>query len=486
MTSVENITNDLEGEKKYLTNIFRICKEEMEYLLRFGSSNFNTIFGGEVFNEYMPDTESGIYSVRFQNDRDNIINNLFSNIMSINYNKLSDREIKQVIYNYCLWDILIQDVVDQNQREEFQRIVISNISILFQRGLTSSVMLELADRRENQYQVKPLPEKNKSEEKALQILYQVDKQELWKEKYIRDKVGRNLQERVENYLEKVSNQPIFYDVTDLCKNENSNDNVRTKFMMCNDGESYTYIKRAKKQFEKIWCNEDNFIKYKERTYICLMEHFILIEILDVFLYKHSGAWYGREEARALRQTLYDMPVVLWKEQELCNKILELYDEKISKFISTYSSEKGKRSGILNDVEVESTLRNAYKNENGYDQVWNMLKNKYGASRKNEEMFEYIVWKLWGYYGQDDNKNENEPIVLWDDQAKYIFHSYLRYQQETDPEYEELGKVAGLLSERESQFATAEESAINQEKNHVVLKLQEHINISENDFEKIFG
>lgn len=475
VASIENMSNNLEEKKKYLTDIFRTCKVEMQYLLRYSSANFNTIFGEEIFNEYMPDTGAGIYGVRFLNASTNdIIDILFNNILSIDYDKLSYFEIKQVIYNYYLWDKLIENVVDSDQRNEFQSVLIRNIAILLQRGLASSVMQELADCRENQYQVKPLPEKNENEEKVLQILYQVDKQELWKEKYVKEKIGENIQDRVSNYLEKVSKQPIFFDITDLC----GDNNVRTNFMKCNDGETYTYAKRAKDQFRKMWSIGVSFVNYKERTYICLMDLFILIEILDVFLYRHSTAWYGREQARALRDKLHDMPAVLWKEQEVSNEILHIYDQKMSTFINEFGKKKSEHSGIMPDIELGQ--QEAYN----YEKMLKSIDVNYKQLDKNRK-YEYIVWKVWNSYNKKE-KEKPKSVVLWDDYVKYIFHSYLRYQQETNTKYEEMGKIAGILSESASQFVEAEENAISQEKNRVIANLQEHIDISEDEFEKIFG
>lgn len=409
---IDMIINNLSDNtmENYGNLIFEINLNSIYGLNYIGSNSVLTNLQSYVyeFSQGYADKKETEYAINFASA-------LFSGNSKITYTKNSAE--------------ILQSVIPYIVKKSIIKTILINLS---------SIFLE--------YRINKLTEtysENELDDERKKVIYSVEKNNMWRNRFVTEKIGNYIREYVRDFLNKFQNSILFFDISEL----KSNGGALKEFNECNEGVSNeNYIKSCKKNIQKIINLYDNSIL--DGDCISLGQLCMIYYELNFFVQNHRSAIYGYSESRMLLNKIQELPIIFLdkdKYKEIKNNMYQKIQEKEISMINICEQNAwyGKKRWDSIDKYVEHCNEEYFAGQkDGKDISYSMIFSEDDYIKKEYRRFiEYLAYKKEFEHAVIEKQSNQKQIIereeelpKWTKEEKFIFHAYIRYMEDTEPEF----------------------------------------------------
>ncbi len=461
----------------------------------------NIVVGDMLFID-ITGNESDLTEVGFWNIENCILDNivylgLLHYILWVEYE--SRNAVYWIYYENCLRE-------KQEKRKLFNIKEFAEEMIMA--GLTQTIMNLLRERDVmNQFEVRALGDinyngllegKGGKERRDFEVIFQIDKQKLWDNTYVKSTVGQYLETRKRDAVRAMSRGRVLFDAT-LFVTESY-----AALADCYKGSSGKAViydlesKIRKVLFLSVCESRQEERRFSDGKYYLRLEQALVIRcLLEEFLEIHWRAYYGKKEARKLLMEVQELPLLPHSEK------WDGIDEELRKREDAFFAENPNllRSRAAMEIENSDKGKSAIKNicdiwyddPNAKSKSMETLIKEYlnVIEDKDYRYFRYLVQKRHIERRKEmlsDRKvpdwSEIEPFIP-EKEYQFLFHSYLRYLQVNDNEAKNAGVRAEEIARLAAYMLDSEIQADKAVQNEFYQLISEELALTEEEFENLF-
>ena len=333
--------------------------------------------------------------------------------------------------------------------------------------------------------------------KEKKVIFQIDKEKLWDNSYVKNFVYPFLNKKRWRYLRSIYRKPLFFDVRELLAESGG----YYKFMNCDKGVSgAALVCRLEKKLNKYFFLKGDLNNNKDDiTYYMSLDQILVIQcMLEEFLQDRSRIKLGKKETRQLLMEIRELPLVLQSDE----KILDELFKKEKAFLARLEDEVMHKIKTDRNIDVDMW---GMEQEAGIDQFG-----------KNEQIIENIAEQYCVKIDKDDKwyylfdvqniiiDSDKKFIQLrdgeWEKKIKsmikdmeekeeennFYLHSYLRYLQAENNDYDTLGIRAEAVADFTKELLDNEIIAADLVQKEIYDILKEKMELTEEEFEGLFS
>lgn len=506
--AVQSLNESEESIREYLADLYIQMPELFITILNHLSLNPWIIYGRQMINSV-----NILYSLRFMSNETNLADASFMNIENhMNEGSSIDSKMRHLLWasyesehgNYWIY-------YEKELRETQPGRVALDIKAMEEEtvlaGLTKSVMNQLQDLKIiDQYEVRALKEINydnllaetAKEEKEIQVIQEIDKQELWTRVYVKRKIFPYLRSEKAKIIYRICNDRQIYDATQLIEK-----GAYYELEKCYKGSSGTALiygletKIQQVMFLSMGEIFSESIKFFDGRFYLRLEQVLIIQcLLKEFLHIHRAIIYGKKEARKLLMEMKELPLVLHTSD--WNKIdVELQSREYFFFNKRLDFSRNNMEDEI-DQDIIEKIRKEFYTRGNTTQMKEIIEkqlNKFGAN--NYLYIQQLIQKeqLKKLESELSNsliaikKSKKEWInfepIISEKKVIFFFHSYLRYLQENDNDAETVNSRAKDIVTLAEYMLDSEIKADEMLQNEIYQIISEDMEITEDEFETLF-
>lgn len=502
--SVQAMEEDAEGRKDYLVRMYSQMKEVMLTLLDLLPLNADVIYGEKLLQDVPEEVKWHKFFLEETKSEENLA---LASTRSVEkcFLKMGERDKYTAVYlgsRYSLFWIYYEICMREEKAKKRIIDLEGMAARLISRGLLKAKMRQFKGIM-NRFQIHEITKEGypallgEDGAKEKKVIFQIDKEKLWDNSYVKNFVYPFLNKKRWRYLRSIYRKPLFFDVRELLAESGG----YYKFMNCDKGVSgAALVCRLEKKLNKYFFLKGDLNNNKDDiTYYMSLDQILVIQcMLEEFLQDHPGIKLGKKETRQLLMEIRELPLVLQSDE----KILDELFKKEKAFLARLEDEVMHKIKTDRNIDVDMW---GMEQEAGIDQFG-----------KNEQIIENIAEQYCVKIDKDDKwyylfdvqniiiDSDKKFIQLrdgeWEKKIKsmikdmeekeeennFYLHSYLRYLQAENNDYDTLGIRAEAVADFTKELLDNEIIAADLVQKEIYDILKEKMELTEEEFEGLFS